>query len=172
MERGRLTVPKSGQVRWGSLPQYSIILRCSRRRSKVQVQTRNNEFRQGHPIWCQLFDKEYWRQHCVIQSEYLPNIIFIIQDITKLATSIKCYILPMSPISIPTVFTIETGLTPWEALKKELNCDCSDNRDSYKFVLPSVNKQLGLGRDKEKEYNSLELAAVSQLIHVILVVGI
>jgi len=46
-ERECLTGSKSKQARWGRLPQYPMILRCSRRRSKVQVWKTNNEFGRG-----------------------------------------------------------------------------------------------------------------------------
>jgi len=65
MERERLTVPKSKQVRWGDLPQYSVVFRCSRRCSKVQVRTGNNEFQRSQTNWfgmhgyCRTFTLEY-----------------------------------------------------------------------------------------------------------------
>jgi len=64
-ERKRLTVLKNTQSRWSRLLLYSIILRYSRRRSNMQVATRNSEFRQDETNWfgmysyCHTFSFQY-----------------------------------------------------------------------------------------------------------------
>jgi hypothetical protein len=63
--RGRLTVPKSKRGGRYRLPQYSMILRCFRRRSKVRVRTKFNAVRRGETnsfgkySYCRTFAFEY-----------------------------------------------------------------------------------------------------------------